>query len=72
MFAKSIIVDLSTNETSLIGYDIWHKKVQFLLEDKKVLETLNDVMMEPSDGLAQQVRCEVDTYRVCKRKNYVA
>ncbi|KAF7826357.1 UBN2_3 domain-containing protein [Senna tora] len=37
------------------NYDIWHRKVQFLLEEQEVIEAIRNVMVEPSgEGLAQQ------------------
>ncbi|KAF7823912.1 UBN2_3 domain-containing protein [Senna tora] len=57
MAAKSIVADLNKGD-KLNGdnYDIWHKKVQFLLEEQEVIEAIRNVMVEPSgEGPAQQV-----------------
>lgn len=74
MVAKQIIADLNKgNKLTGDNYDIWHRKVQFLLEVQEVLETLKDVMVEPSgEGPAQQVRRDAEAYCAWKRKNSMA
>ena len=48
--SKSIINDLNQGEKlNEKNYDIWHRKVQYLLDDQDLLETINEVMVEPAD-----------------------
>ncbi|KAF7810701.1 UBN2_3 domain-containing protein [Senna tora] len=73
MAAKSIVADLNKGD-KLNGdnYDIWHRKVQFLLEEQEVIEAIRNVMVEPSgEGPAQQVRRDTESYRTWQRKNSV-
>ena len=51
MALKTIVADLNKGE-KLNGdnYDIWHRKVQYILEEQEVLETLNNIMNEPERG----------------------
>lgn len=55
MALKSIISNMMKGE-KLIGnnYDIWHRKIQYLLDEKYVLETLDQVTKAPeaSDHLS--------------------
>lgn len=46
--AKNMIGDLSTSE-KLDGtnYDIWHRKIQYLLNEREVLETISAIVMKP-------------------------
>ena len=48
MASKNIIADLNKGE-KLNGdnYNIWHLKIQFVLEEQEVLETINVEMEEP-------------------------
>ena len=48
---RNIIAEL-TKEEKLNGdnYVIWHRKMQYVLEEQEVLETLNHVMAEPEQG----------------------
>ena len=47
--SKSIIVDLNhrdkLNEKS---YDVWHCKIEYLLKEQEILETITQPMAEPS------------------------
>ncbi|KAK2971566.1 hypothetical protein RJ640_017935 [Escallonia rubra] len=54
MASKQIVADLNKGE-KLDGdnYDIWHRKVQYMLDEQEVLETLTAVMARPAQGTAQ-------------------
>jgi len=45
---KSIIADLN-NEDKLSekNYDVWHRKIEYLLEEQEILETITQLMVEP-------------------------
>ena len=46
MATKNVVTDLTKGE-KLDGtnYDMWHRKIQYQLNEQKVLETLTNVMM---------------------------
>ena len=46
--SKNIVAELNNGE-KLNGdnYEIWSMKIQYVLEEQEVLETLNNVMVEP-------------------------
>ena len=46
MATKNVVANLTKRE-KLEGtnYDMWHRKIQYLLNDQEVLEILNNVMM---------------------------
>ena len=46
-----IVTELNKGE-KLNGdnYDIWHRKVQYVIEEQEALETLNNIMLEPERG----------------------
>ena len=48
MASKNIIADLNKGE-KLNGdnYNIWHLKIQYVLEEQEVLETINAELEEP-------------------------
>ena len=48
MTSKNIIADLNKGE-KLNGdnYNMWHLKIQYVLEEQEVLETINAEMEEP-------------------------
>ena len=51
MASKSIIADLNKGE-KLDGdnYDIWHRKIQYVLDEQEVLETLTQSLDKPENG----------------------
>ena len=55
MATKNVLVDLTKGE-KLDGtnYGMWHRKIQYLLNEQEVLETLTNVMMRPENGNTAQ------------------
>ena len=48
MTSKNIIADLNKGEKLNGGnYNMWHLKIQYVLEEQEVLETINAEMEEP-------------------------
>ena len=47
MAAKNVVADLTKGE-KLVGtnYDIWHKKIQYLLNEQELLEPLEASLVE--------------------------
>ena len=60
---KNIIVDLNKGE-KLNGdnYEIWHRKVRYILEEQETLETMNHIMQEPEQGKSAQHRRDQEAY----------
>ena len=68
--AKNIIVELNRGE-KLNGdnYEIWSMKIQYVLKEQEVLETLSNVMAELEQGNTTQHKRNLEAYNVWKRKN---
>ena len=54
------------------NYEIWNIKIQYVLEEQKVLETLNNVMAELEQDNTTQHRRDLKAYNAWKRKNSLA
>ena len=63
MAAKNVIADL-TNGDKLTGnnYDIWHNKIQYLLNEQELLEILSSNMTRPKDGNTAQHIHDLEAY----------
>ena len=45
---KNIIVDLNQGEKlNEKNYDVWHRKIQYILEEQDMLETITQQMAKP-------------------------
>jgi hypothetical protein len=55
MASKGIVADLNKGE-KLHGdnYDIWHRKIQYVLNEQEVLETLTHSLSAPEQGDTKQ------------------
>ena len=54
---KSIIIDLNQGDKlNDKNYDVWHRKIQYLLEEQDVVETITQLMVEPEHGNTTQHR----------------
>ena len=71
--SKSIVAELNKGE-KLNGnnYDIWHRKIQYVLEEQEALETLTNTMIELQHGTSAQNRRDLEVYQAWKRKNIIA
>ena len=54
------------------NYDVWHHKIQYLLEEQDVLETITQPMAEPEHGTSAQHRRDMEAYTTYKHKARVA
>ena len=70
MAFKNIVADLNKGE-NLNGdnYDIWHRKIQYLLDEQEVLETLTP---PPEDGNGAQHRRNQEAYTQWVKKDRCA
>ncbi|TXG72586.1 hypothetical protein EZV62_001165 [Acer yangbiense] len=68
--SMSIVAELNKGE-KLNGdnYEMWHRKVQLILEEQEAFETLTNTMVEPLNGSTAQHRRDMETYHTWKRKN---
>ena len=70
---RNIITELNKGEKlNDNNYHIWHCKFWCILEDQKVLETLNHVIQEPKQRNFAQHRAVHKAYMVWKRKFFLA
>ena len=73
MTSKTVVADLNRRE-KLDGkkYDIWHCKIQYLLDKLEVLETLTNSMKEPKQGNSAQNRRDLEAYQSWRKKDRYA
>ena len=73
MASKNIIAELNKGE-KLNGdnWDIWHRKVQYILEEQDAVEPLTMAMVEPEAGNTAQHRRDQEAYLSWKKKNSIA
>ena len=64
MVSKIVVANLNRGE-KLDGknYDIWHHKIQYLLDELEVSETLTNSMEEPEQGNSAQNRKDLEAYQ---------
>ncbi|KAH9686018.1 hypothetical protein KPL70_014192 [Citrus sinensis] len=62
--SKNIVAELNKGE-KLNGdnYDIWHSKIQYILEEQETLETLNNTLAEPEQD---DLMCEYEKYETAQ------
>ena len=63
MVSKTVVANLNRGE-KLDGknYDIWHRKIQYLLDELEVSETLTNSMEEPKQENSAQNRRDLEAY----------
>ncbi|GAV85452.1 UBN2_2 domain-containing protein [Cephalotus follicularis] len=73
MATKHIIADLNKGE-KLTGtnYDIWHKKMTFLLNEQKLFEHLTTIMIRPPEGNTAQSRRDLEAFETWSKKDRYA
>ena len=70
---KSIIVDLNQGEKlNEKNYNVWHRKIQYVLEEQDILETITQPMAELEQGNTTQHRRDMEAYQAYKCKDRVA
>ena len=71
--SKSIIADLNhRDKLSEKNYDVWHRKIEYLLEEQEMLETITQPMAEPEQGHTAQHKLDMEAYQTYKLKDRVA
>ena len=73
MASKGIIVDLNKWE-KLDGenYNIWHRKIQYVLNEQEVLETLTHLLSKPNEGSTEQHQRDLTAYESWRKKDLCA
>ena len=70
---KNIIADLNQGDKfNENNYDVWHSKIQYVLEEQEMLETITQPMVEPEHGNTAQHRRDMEAYQAYKHKDRVA
>ena len=60
---KNIIADLNQREKlNEKNYDVWHHKIQYVLEEQDMLETTTQPMVELEQGNIAQHRHDREAY----------
>ena len=54
------------------NYDVWHHKIQYVLEEQEMLKTITQLMAEPEHGNIAQYRRDMEVYQAYKYKDSVA
>ena len=70
---RSIVAELNQEDKlNDKNYDVWHRKIQYLLEDQDMLETITQPMVDPEHGTIAQHLQDMEAYQAYKRKDRVA
>ncbi|GAV91867.1 UBN2_3 domain-containing protein [Cephalotus follicularis] len=73
MATKNIIADLNKGETLTdTNYDIWHKKMTFLLNEQELFEHLTTIMTRPPEGNTVQSRRDLEVFGTWSKKDRCA
>ena len=69
---RSIVAELNQEDKlNDKNYDVWHRKIQYLLEDQDMLETIIQPMVDPKHGTIAQHWRDMEAYQTYKRKDRV-
>ena len=48
------------------NFDVWHRKIKYLLEEQDMLEIITQPMAEPEHGTSAQHRQDMEAYQAYK------
>ena len=73
MASKGIVTDLNKGE-KLDGenYNIWHRKILYVLNEQEVLETLTHSLSKPDEGSTEQHQHDLAAYESWRKKDLCA
>ena len=73
MASKGIVVDLNKGE-KLNGenYNIWHRKIKYVLNEQKVLEILTHSLSKPDERSTKQHQRDLAAYESWRKKDLCA
>ena len=67
---KSIIDDLNQGDKlNDKNCDVWHRTIQYHLEEQDMLKTITQPMAEPEHGKIAQHRQDMEAYQAYKHKD---
>ena len=70
---RSIVADLNQGDKlNDKNYDVWHHKIQYLLEEQDMLETITQPMVELEHGTTNQHKRDMEAYPAYKITDRVA
>ena len=71
MASKSIVADLNKGE-KLDGdnYDIWHRKIKYVLNEQEVFETLTHSLSAPEQGDTEQHTRDLAAFESWRKKDW--
>ena len=70
---KRIIADLNQGDKlNDKNNDVWHRKIQYLLEKQDMLETITQPMAKLEHENTAQHRRDIEAYQAYKRKEKIA
>ena len=73
MASKGIVTDLNKGEKlNCDNYDIWHRKIQYVLNEQEVLETLTHSLSAPEQGDTEQHTCDLAAFESWRKKDRCA
>ena len=65
---KNIIADLNQEDKlNEKNYDVWHHKIQYVLKEQNMLETITQTMAESEQGNTVQHKHDMEAYQAYKR-----
>ena len=69
MASKGIVVNLNKGEKlDSENYNIWHRRIQYVLNEQEVLETLTHSLSKPDEGSTEQHQRDLAAYESwCKK-----
>ena len=73
MASKGIVVNLNKGEKlDSENYNIWHRRIQYVLNEQEVLETLTHSLSKPDEGSIEQHQRDLATYESWRKKDLYA
>ena len=68
--SKNIVAELNKDlKLNDDNYEVWNMKIQYVLEEQEILETITAIMEEPEEGTSAQHRRDSEAYVAWKKKN---
>ena len=70
MAVKNVVADLTRGDKlTSNNYDIWHKKIQYLLNEQELMETLSSKMTRTEDKNTIQHKRDLKAYQFWYKKD---
>ena len=73
MASKGIVANLNKGEKlDSKNYNIWHRKIQYVLNEQEVLKTLTHSLSKPDEGSIEQHQRDLAAYESWCKKDLCA